>query len=179
MTIGNSVICAVLSVVILAETAGILIYGFIRLRQKEKRKLLKQKVAVSLQIARGLRSIISEKSRKAVLQVTDALGDLELIEEEIKDKIFESPDGVDDTDSRIVSSIDTALCECLESLQFEDYTAQIRDHIRILFDSVTADIGHINIPPQVQKEVTDKCRQIFSIDEEFTVLDHISEDMRK
>ena len=78
-----------------------------------------------------------------------------------------------------MQAIDNTLCECLENLQFEDYTAQIREHIQVLLDDASADIYEMNISPQIQKEVTDKCRQIFSIDEEFAVLDHISEDMRK
>ena len=179
MTIGNSIILVIAALIIVAETLLLAVYILNHKKKEKQQKFILQKIVFSLTVVRKLRSIISQKSRQSVLQVAKALGDLELIEEEIQDKIFANLIKDNKNTVETVQAIDNTLCECLESLQFEDYTAQIREHIQVLLDDASADIYEMNISPQIQKEVTDKCRQIFSIDEEFAVLDHISEDMRK
>lgn len=183
MTIGNTIAgytVIVLTAILITETFFFITGAVICLKRAKQRAFFIQKVLYSLSLTRKLRLLISEKSRKSVLQVTEALGELELVEDSINDRIL-PPSG--ETSNRenaeIIAVIDNALCKCLESLQFEDYTNQIREHIQILEDEAISNLLHTSVSEKVQKTVADKCRQIFSIDEEFAVLNYSTEDTGK
>ena len=183
MTIGNTfAVYAViaLTAIHITETFFFVITAVICFKRAKQRTFFIQKVLYSLALTQKLRQLISEKSRKSVLQVTEALGELELVEESINDKVFSSSnETANNENTEIVAAIDNALCKCLESLQFEDYTNQIREHIQILENDAASDWVHTSVSEKVQKSVTDRCRQIFSIDEEFAVLNYSTEDIRK
>ena len=183
LTIGNTfAVYAViaLTAILITETFFFVITAVICFKRAKQRTFFIQKVLYSLALTQKLRQLISEKSRKSVLQVTEALGELELVEESINDKVFSSSnETANNENTEIVAAIDNALCKCLESLQFEDYTNQIREHIQILENDAASDWVHTSVSEKVQKSVTDRCRQIFSIDEEFAVLNYSTEDIRK
>ena len=178
MTIGNFNAASIaLTAVVITETLFIIICLLVSLLQTRRNRILMQEISFSLSVAGKLRSLIAEKSRESVLRVTNALGELELLEEEINEKIYANTGSESDNDGpKIVGAIDEALCQCLESLQFEDYTNQIREHIQILENSLVPDSNGSAVSDSVKKEISEKCRQIFSINEEYAVLNHSRED---
>lgn len=178
MTIGNSnVVCAALAAAVIAETLFIIICLLVCVKRARRNSILAQKILFSFSVTRNLRSLITEKSRESVLRVTNALGELELLEEEINETIYAKADNNDS--HKIVNAIDEALCQCLENLQFEDYTNQIREHIQILENSLTAEMSGSAVSDRIRKDISEKCRQIFSIDEEYAALNYSPEDKER
>lgn len=166
--------CSVLTILLIIETILFISFGIVVYRRKKTNKLFIEKTLFTLQVAQSLRQLISQMSRNSVLKVTNALGELELLEEEIRDDFHEGSFN-ESTINKIAKAIDDTLCQCLENLQFEDFTAQIREHIQILMQFLIDGVKPSPLSQNVKKSISDKCLQIFSIDEEFEALSNISE----
>lgn len=179
-SIGNwTLLEIILTVALIIETLFIILCLFFYLKKAKQQRVLSQKIVFSLAVTQTLRTLIAQKNQEAVLQISNALGELELVEEEINDKFYSKLNKKTDnnsSDTNVVNTIDNALCTCLENLQFEDATNQIREHIQILESAILSEFKEHSVSESIKKIITEKCRQIFAVDDEFEALNHLSEE---